>query len=307
MTLLRWASVNRRRRRAAASSGDHDRAERSAPPNMFVISHATAPISPAAGIVNTQARGHLPRHAPVNAGQLLADPGAHHAAGDDMGGRERVAVVGGGEDHGGAGRFGREALRRFDRGDAVAHRVDDPPAADHRAGGDREGADELDPERHVEMAWADLPVGDQRQRDHAHRLLGVVGAVGQRDQRCRADLAVPVAAPRFVRFEQPDQPVGEKGSDGRDQQAISGDSTAGARTVCTSAWKSTALLPAAATVAPITPPISAWLELDGSVRYHVTRFQRIAPTSAARTISSPVFALDQARIARSPWRSWRRR
>ena len=30
------------------------------------------------------------------------------------------------------------------------------------------------------------------------------------------------------------------------------------------------------------PPMSAWLELDGSPRSHVTRFQVIAPTSPAR-------------------------
>ena len=40
--------------------------------------------------------------------------------------------------------------------------------------------------------------------------------------------------------------------------------------------------PAAAIAEPSTPPISAWLELDGRPRYHVTRFQVIAPTSPAR-------------------------
>ena len=45
----------------------------------------------------------------------------------------------------------------------------------------------------------------------------------------------------------------------------------------------TTLQPAAATLEPRTPPISAWLELDGRPRYHVTRFQVIAPTRPART------------------------
>ena len=36
------------------------------------------------------------------------------------------------------------------------------------------------------------------------------------------------------------------------------------------------------------PPISAWLELDGSPRNHVIRFQVIAPTSPARTMSSVI-------------------
>ena len=34
------------------------------------------------------------------------------------------------------------------------------------------------------------------------------------------------------------------------------------------------------------PPISAWLELEGSAMYHVIRFQVIAPTSPASTTSS---------------------
>ena len=37
----------------------------------------------------------------------------------------------------------------------------------------------------------------------------------------------------------------------------------------------------------MTPPISAWLELDGIVKYQVIRFQVIAPISAASTSASP--------------------
>ena len=36
------------------------------------------------------------------------------------------------------------------------------------------------------------------------------------------------------------------------------------------------------------PPMSAWLELDGSPRNHVIRFQVIAPTSPARTTLSVI-------------------
>src|SRR5437660_1456866 len=36
------------------------------------------------------------------------------------------------------------------------------------------------------------------------------------------------------------------------------------------------------------PPISAWLELDGSAKYQVARFQAIAPTSPARTTFSAI-------------------
>ena len=50
----------------------------------------------------------------------------------------------------------------------------------------------------------------------------------------------------------------------------------------------TTLQPAAAMLEPRMPPISAWLELDGRPRYHVTRFQVIAPTSPARTTFSVI-------------------
>src|SRR6202165_5596912 len=45
--------------------------------------------------------------------------------------------------------------------------------------------------------------------------------------------------------------------------------------------------PAAAMPDPHNPPISAWVELLGRPRYHVIRFQAIAPNSAAMTTPSP--------------------
>ena len=47
----------------------------------------------------------------------------------------------------------------------------------------------------------------------------------------------------------------------------------------------TTLQPAPAMDAPTTPPIRAWLELDGSPKYQVRRFQVIAPTRPASTMS----------------------
>ncbi len=43
-------------------------------------------------------------------------------------------------------------------------------------------------------------------------------------------------------------------------------------------------MPFATSIAPTTPPTSACELLDGSPKYHVTRFQTIAPTSPAKTI-----------------------
>ena len=39
---------------------------------------------------------------------------------------------------------------------------------------------------------------------------------------------------------------------------------------------------------PMTPPINAWLELEGSPKSHVIRFHVIAPTSPARITSSVI-------------------
>ena len=43
----------------------------------------------------------------------------------------------------------------------------------------------------------------------------------------------------------------------------------------------------AATAAPISPPISAWLDDDGMPSRHVIRFQTMPPTSAAATTIWP--------------------
>src|SRR3954451_7178146 len=48
------------------------------------------------------------------------------------------------------------------------------------------------------------------------------------------------------------------------------------------ALKSIAPAPPATQVAPISPPNSAWEELEGSPRNHVTKFHRMAPTSPAK-------------------------
>ena len=178
-------------------------------PKRSAIAQATPPRIPAPGIVSTQADNHLADHVPVHAVGALAEPGAEHAAGHDLRRRQRVAVVGRGEDHRGARRLGGEPLRRLDVRDPVAHRVDDPPAAAGGAERDRERAAELDPERDGEVDRADVAVGDQRERDHAHRLLGVVRPVGERDQRRGADLAVAVAGSRLLLAEPADQSVGE--------------------------------------------------------------------------------------------------
>src|SRR4051794_2968885 len=64
--------------------------------------------------------------------------------------------------------------------------------------------------------------------------------------------------------------------------ATTGASTAGRMILLSTALKSIAPTPPATQVAPIKPPKSAWDELEGSPRYQVTRFHRMAPTSPAK-------------------------
>ena len=67
---------------------------------------------------------------------------------------------------------------------------------------------------------------------------------------------------------------------------ITGASNDGMSTLSHSPCHWTTPRPSAATAEPTMPPMSAWLELDGSPTYQVMRFQVIAPTRPARTMSS---------------------
>jgi hypothetical protein len=55
--------------------------------------------------------------------------------------------------------------------------------------------------------------------------------------------------------------------------------------------------PPAAAAEPIMPPIRAWLELEGSPKYQVTRFHVIAPTRPARTTSSVMISWSTIPLA----------
>jgi hypothetical protein len=81
---------------------------------------------------------------------------------------------------------------------------------------------------------------------------------------------------------------------------MSGDSTAGMMTFDTSPSHFTACEPAAASIAPMTPPISACDELDGMPNSQVMRFQTMAPASPANTtvsVTSPVSTRPLAIVA----------
>ena len=63
---------------------------------------------------------------------------------------------------------------------------------------------------------------------------------------------------------------------------------------------SIAELPAATSVEPITPPISAWDDEEGSPNHHVPRFQAIAPTRPPNTtdgVMTSAFTMPLATVA----------
>jgi hypothetical protein len=79
-----------------------------------------------------------------------------------------------------------------------------------------------------------------------------------------------------------------------------GDSSPGLTTLSHTPCHSMTSQPAAAIAAPAIPPMSAWLELDGKPRNHVTRFQVIAPTRPARTtlnVTASGFTIPVATVA----------
>src|SRR5919202_3719062 len=65
--------------------------------------------------------------------------------------------------------------------------------------------------------------------------------------------------------------------------ARAGEASDGSSTLAHRPCHCITLKPAAAIAAPATPPIRAWLELDGRPKYQVIKFQVIAPIRPAST------------------------
>src|SRR5215210_2015623 len=74
------------------------------------------------------------------------------------------------------------------------------------------------------------------------------------------------------------------------EKATTGATSAGTRTLASRPSPSTASGPPATKAAPTTPPMSACEELEGSPKYHVARFQAIAPMSPPKTIDGVIAA-----------------
>ncbi len=67
------------------------------------------------------------------------------------------------------------------------------------------------------------------------------------------------------------------------EKPMRGEPTRGTRTLRTRPWKFTALGPAWAQPAPMSPPMRAWDEDEGMPNHQVKKFQKMAPTRAAST------------------------
>ena len=89
-------------------------------------------------------------------------------------------------------RLGREASHRLEPGDLRAHRPHDPPPTGERSEGDGGVGGEHDPERYTCLR-TELLGPDQHGQDDAHRLLGVVGPVTERESGRRHELPAPEA------------------------------------------------------------------------------------------------------------------
>ena len=87
-------------------------------------------------------------------------------------------------------RPGRRSRRVVHLEDALTDCPDDAPTTDERAGADNEAARGQSP-RARDVERLDRAVLVQRERYHTHRLLSVVGAVGEGDPRARGELTEP--------------------------------------------------------------------------------------------------------------------
>ncbi len=119
--------------------------------------------------------------------------------------RERVAELRGAVDRHPGGDLGREAAGGLHVDHALAERLHDPPPADVRARRDRQPRGDDHPVWDVEVRQ--VPGLEERQRDHAHRLLRIVGAVRERDPGARGELAEPERPVRHPGVHPDEQPV----------------------------------------------------------------------------------------------------
>ena len=156
-------------------------------------SHQHAPPTGRGRQGDDPGHGHPAGDTPANRGALLAEPGAQDRAGRDM--VVDSAMPRWLEDRMIAATTPRRpcpAVRRSPPGPCRG--CGSPASRRRRCPAAMATAQAALTQNGMDCVSVQLAVGDQGQGDHAHRLLGVVGAVCQRDQGGRADLAPAEAA-----------------------------------------------------------------------------------------------------------------
>src|SRR6266849_5882506 len=115
--------------------------------------------------------------APANSGKTARSSDADNGAGDRVRGADRNAKGGCADEREPASGFGREAAEGIELGDALAHGLDDAPAARHGSPGDGQVAANNHPVRNDE--GLEQTSGDERGGNDAHAFLRVIGAVAE--------------------------------------------------------------------------------------------------------------------------------
>src|SRR2546427_8646884 len=106
--------------------------------------------------------------------------------------RQRISVLRGCVDGRSSGSLCGKPTFRLDLEDALAKRPHDSPAAHVGTEADRQPRCDLHPGWYLELLQ--IPVGEERERDHAHCLLRVVRTVRERHERPGYELSEPEAA-----------------------------------------------------------------------------------------------------------------
>ncbi len=114
---------------------------------------------------------------PADRGKTARSSNADNGAGDRVRGADGDAKGGGADEGEAASGLGREAAEGIELGDALAHGLDDAPAARHGSPGNSQVAANEHPVRNDE--GLEQTSGHERRRDNAHAFLRVVGAVAE--------------------------------------------------------------------------------------------------------------------------------
>src|SRR3989338_2237203 len=149
------------------------------------------------------------RDPPAHRRQAVAGAHADDGAGDGVGGADGDAGLSGAEQRQRARGFRREAAERVELGDALAHGLDDAPAAGHGAAGNGQVAQDDYPEGN--LVALERAAGHEGCGDDAHSFLGVVGAVAEAESGGREELEPPEPLVHPLRGLATDKPAGEIG------------------------------------------------------------------------------------------------